>query len=128
MHTENQLPASWDITIHRGSVWEYTGRIETGSTLLDTTGFEMEFTIKGDPGDASPVVANYTTGNGRCLTGINSDGSNDVNWWIRLSGTDTAILPPGVYYHNIWMTPPGGASERECIFAGTCCIEAEVRS
>lgn len=128
MHTYNELPAEWNITVHRGAVWECTGRIETGSSLLDTTGYAMEFTIKESPADDAPVVASYTTANARCLTGINTDGTDQVNWWIRLSGTDTQSLAPGVYYHNIWLTPPGGASERECIFAGTCCIEPEVRS
>lgn len=127
MHTEQQLPATWDITIHRAAVWEWTGRIETGDELLDTEGWSMKFIIKESPDDDAPVIANYTTGNGRCLTGINTDGESDVNWWIKLTGLDTALLPDGVYYHNIWMTPPDGPGNRQAIFAGTCCIEAEVR-
>lgn len=127
MHTEQQLPATWNITIHRGGVWEWTGRIETGTTLLDTTDWYMEFTIKESPDDDAPVIASYTTDNARCLTGIHSDGDSDVNWWIKLTAPDTAQLPAGVYYHNIWLTPPDGPNNRTPIFAGTCCIEPEVR-
>ena len=129
MHTENQLPATWDITIHRGGVWEYTGRIvQADGTLLDTEDFAMEFTIKESPEDNAPVIATYTTDNGRCLTGINTDSDgSEVDWWIKLLATDTEALPSGVYYHNIWLTPPDGASNRQAIFAGSCCIEQEVR-
>lgn len=125
----DELPVRWDITMHRAAVWEYTGRIEDPDGLIDTSGYAMEFTIKESLEDSAPVIATFTTANGAVLTGLRTDSEGEqVNWWIRVSGLATANIPAGVYWHNIWITPPGGASDRQCYFAGACCVEQEVRS
>lgn len=128
METYANLPATWDIEIHQGSVWEWTGRIEAGADLVDTAGFAMEFTIAASDAEGAPIVATFDTTSGRCLTGIHTDGEHTVNWWIRLGATDTENLTPGVYWHNIWLTPADGPGNRTCFFAGTCCVEKGVRT